>query len=177
MHLPNNIRVMISIKLKQIIGVIVTASLVMMLSLSVSADGQDGDGGSNVPPPKGDQCVEDPEWMRTHHFETILDHRDKTVLKGIRTTKHSLKNCISCHITPNEQGEYARYSNSEEHFCASCHSYAAVNIDCFSCHADRPENAVREALRQQSAYNFEKDHGTMMSANDKILNAELLPSE
>lgn len=168
---------MISIKVKELIGTIGIVAFIMLLSFSVFADEKDGDGGKKIPPPKGDQCVEDPVWMRTHHYETILDHRDKTVIEGIRTTKHSLKNCISCHITPNEEGEYARYSNSEEHFCASCHTFAAANIDCFSCHADRPENAVREALRQKSAYNFEKDHGTVMSANDKILNAELLPSE
>ena len=127
--------------------------------------------GSKVPPPKGEQCVEDTEYMRSHHFETVLHQRDKTVIEGIRTTKHSLKNCIECHITPNAAGLYARYSNKEEHFCATCHTYTAVKIDCFDCHADRPEVAVREALRKSSTQH-DVHHGRQMSANDLILNAE-----
>ena len=75
---------------------------------------------SKIPPPKGEQCVEDTEYMRTHHFETVLHQRDKTVIQGIRTKNHSLKNCIECHITPNAQGQYARYANSEEHFLCGC---------------------------------------------------------
>lgn len=130
--------------------------------------------GSKVPPPKGDQCVEDPVWMRTHHFETILHQRDETVIHGIRTTKHSLKNCIDCHITANAEGSYARYSNSEEHFCASCHTFAAVAIDCFQCHADRPESAIREAIKQHQAAGTDPHHGVTMSANDLILKSNLL---
>lgn len=103
----------------------------------------------NIPPPKGKYsedtvCVEPVEIMRRQHFEYILDHRDKTVVEGIRTKKYSLIGCIDCHITPNAQGEYARYSE-ETHFCASCHQFTAVTIDCFQCHADRPEEAMRKA--------------------------------
>jgi hypothetical protein len=35
---------------------------------------------------------------------------------------------------------------SKDHFCASCHSYAAVRVDCFECHASTPE--VRGAEKQ-----------------------------
>ena len=144
---------------------------IVLTSASSIADG------SKVPPPKGDQCVEDPEWMRTKHFETILHQRDETVLHGIRTTKHSLKNCIDCHITPNSSGDYARYSNSEEHFCASCHSYAAVSIDCFQCHADRPENAVREAIKQHQADGSDPHQGMKMTTNDLILHTNLISAQ
>ncbi len=124
---------------------------------------------SKVPPPKGKQCVEDTTYMRSHHFETVLHQRDKTVLQGIRTKNHSLKNCIDCHITQNSDGQYARYSNSEEHFCASCHSFAAVKIDCFDCHADRPEIAVRQSLQRSSKQkNFH--HGVYMNTSELILN-------
>ena len=99
-----------------IVSNVLIGLFLMVVSTTSIADG------SKVPAPKGDQCVEDPTWMRTNHFETVLHQRDETVLRGIRTQKHSLKNCIDCHITPNESGEYARYSNSEEHFCASCHT-------------------------------------------------------
>lgn len=132
---------------------------------------------SKVPLPKGEQCVEDTEWMRSNHFETVLHQRDETVLHGIRTKKHSLKNCIDCHITPNRNGEYARYSNSEEHFCASCHTYAAVSIDCFQCHADRPESAVREAIKQHLANGVNPHQDMQMGANGLILNSHLLSTQ
>lgn len=143
------------------------SSVVIFLLSTVAAIADD----SKVPPPKGEQCVEDTEYMRSHHFETVLHQRDKTVIEGIRTTKHSLKNCIDCHITPNADGQYARYANKEEHFCATCHTYAAVKIDCFDCHADRPEVAVRQAL-QQSATTLDAHHSVHMSANELILNTE-----
>lgn len=123
----------------------------------------------NVPAPKGEECVEDAKWMRVNHFKTVLNHRDDTVIRGIRTEKHSLKNCIDCHITPNKTGDYARYSNSEEHFCASCHTTAAVSIDCFSCHADRPEHVIR-AARQQSQLEALKKNSVHVSTTELILN-------
>jgi hypothetical protein len=133
--------------------------------------------GSKVPPPKGDQCVEDPAWMRSNHFETVLHQRDETVLRGIRTQKHSLKNCIDCHVAPNESGEYARYSNSEEHFCASCHAYAAVSIDCFQCHADRPESAVREAIKHHVVNGTNPHEDMKTSASELILKSSLLSAQ
>jgi hypothetical protein len=56
---------------------------------------------------------------------------------GIRTRQYSLEECINCHVAPAADGSYARFGNTE-HFCSSCHTYAAVRIDCFQCHADRP---------------------------------------
>ena len=146
-------------------SVVKKAGFLLLLALVSSWVAADN---SKVPPPKGEQCVEDTEYMRSHHFETVLHQRDKTVIQGIRTTKHSLKNCIDCHITPNAAGQYARYSNSEEHFCATCHNYTAVKIDCFDCHADRPEVAIREALRNSST-SYDPHHGLHTSANELIL--------
>lgn len=148
--------------------VLKNASLLLLLALIASVVTADG---SKVPPPKGEQCVEDTEYMRSHHFETVLHQRDKTVIEGIRTTRHSLKNCIDCHITPNAAGQYARYADKEEHFCATCHTYAAVKIDCFDCHADRPEIAVREALKKSSS-KLDAHHGLRTTANDLILNTK-----
>lgn len=162
---------MIGVARVSILGNVLIGLMLVIVSSVAIADG------SKVPPPKGDQCVEDPAWMRTNHFETVLHQRDDTVLRGIRTEKHSLKNCIDCHITPNENGEYARYSNSEEHFCASCHSYAAVSVDCFQCHADRPESAVREAIKKHSADGTNPHTDMKVSANELILKSSLLSAQ
>ncbi len=126
--------------------------LILVITLILCAIGITiayADSPTEIPPPKENYseetlCVEPVETMRKQHFEFVLDHRDETVIDGIRTKKHSLNECINCHITANTQGEYARYSE-DTHFCASCHQFAAVNIDCFQCHADRPEEAIRKA--------------------------------
>jgi hypothetical protein len=83
------------------------------------------------------QCVEPLEKIRRDHGHLLQHHRDETVHKGIRTKKHSLVACIDCHVTPNSQGDYPSILSSE-HFCRSCHTYAAVSIDCFQCHASKP---------------------------------------
>jgi hypothetical protein len=80
-------------------------------------------------------CVEPTSEMRRNHMEYILHQRDETMHEGIRTRQYSLKECIDCHVS---DAEDAPRVSSEEHFCNSCHSYAAVSIDCFQCHADRP---------------------------------------
>jgi len=80
-------------------------------------------------------CVEPTGEMRKNHMEYILHQRDKTMHEGIRTKRYSLVECINCHVS--DAPDAPRIS-SEQHFCNSCHTYAAVSIDCFQCHADRP---------------------------------------
>jgi hypothetical protein len=80
-------------------------------------------------------CVEPTDDMRVNHMQYILHQRDQTMYDGIRTRQHSLVECINCHVS--DAPDAPRVS-SEEHFCNSCHTYAAVSVDCFQCHADRP---------------------------------------
>lgn len=82
----------------------------------------------------GTQCVADPATMRRDHPAMLEHQRDLTVRGGIRGAKASLKACIACHASP----VTASVATSETNFCVSCHSYAAVRIDCFGCHATRP---------------------------------------
>lgn len=84
---------------------------------------------------QGDKCVAPTDEMRRNHMEKILHQRDLTMHQGIRTTQNSLKNCIDCHADPKTNSVLGK-----DGFCESCHRYAAVQIDCFSCH-----NAQREA--------------------------------
>ena len=91
-------------------------------------------------------CVEPVDEMRKNHMQYIMHQRDDTMRRGIRTSKHSLKECIDCHNAPAEDGKVASIE-TDEHFCAACHNYAAVKIDCFTCHSDKPVNTqYRHAL-------------------------------
>jgi hypothetical protein len=95
---------------------------------------------SRVPLPKvnitkaGEKCVEPTDVMRRSHMDFILHQRDETMHRGIRTSKHSLKNCVNCHADPVTGSVLGK-----DGFCSSCHHYAAVHIDCFGCHTHKAE--------------------------------------
>ena len=105
---------------------------------------------SRVPKPileagQGEKCVESTEFMRRNHMELLKHQRDETMHKGIRTRNYSLKGCIDCHAS--------RKNNSvvgnDQNFCQSCHSYAAVKLDCFECHSSKPKpTADRDPVKQ-----------------------------
>jgi hypothetical protein len=84
-----------------------------------------------------ENCVEPTEYMRRNHFELIRHQRDLTVYGGIRGTKHSLAGCVSCHVGYDDAGVPVEI-NAEGQFCRSCHDYAAVDMNCFDCHATVP---------------------------------------
>ncbi len=94
---------------------------------------------------KGDKCVAPTDEMRKFHMQKILHQRDDTMHKGIRTKTFALKECINCHVPENSS---VRFGDSE-HFCSSCHNYAADTIDCFQCHADRPQTK-KQSLNSSS---------------------------
>ena len=97
-----------------------------------------------IPKANAEQCVGPTQDMRINHMDYILHQRDETVHDGIRTKKHALKECINCHVVAKDDGSYPSVKTSE-HFCATCHKYAAVSIDCFQCHSDKPELAANKA--------------------------------
>ncbi len=86
----------------------------------------------------GDKCVEETSFMRKNHQKLLMHQRDDTVHKGIRTEKHSLQNCISCHVSSKNNSVLG----SDENFCQGCHTYAAVKLDCWECHASKPKQAA-----------------------------------
>ena len=83
------------------------------------------------------QCVEPTAVMRRDHMKLILHQRDLTMQRGIRTSKHSLKNCIDCHASSKTNTVLGK-----DGFCESCHTYAAVQMDCFECHSPSPRPAA-----------------------------------
>jgi hypothetical protein len=84
-------------------------------------------------------CIKPIEIMRRSHGFFLKHYRHDSVRYGIRTIQDSLITCINCHVTPLADGSYPSVKKGTEHFCRSCHEYAAVTIDCFQCHTDHPE--------------------------------------
>jgi len=118
------------------------ALLLLVTGLSAQAADESGKS-SHVPKPvieaaKGGQCVEDPALMRRNHMEYLKHQRDDTMHGGIRGAKYSLKACIECHASQQTNSVTAAPTN----FCISCHSFAAVKVDCFECHATQPGKAT-----------------------------------
>ena len=114
------------------------------LTASALAGGSGDTRDSRVPLPTiesaraGTTCIADPATMRRDHPSMLKHQRDETVHGGIRGAKASLKGCIDCHAST-KTGSVAAAPGD---FCQSCHSYAAVKIDCFECHSAKPATTV-----------------------------------
>ena len=113
--------------------------LALLAAGAVRADGS-GFGAVGIPDPprpaQAENCVEPVEIMRREHMKLLVRQRDRTVIDGERNGKYSLVGCMDCHNPVTATGEAPGYEDAD-HFCAACHAYASVDIDCFECHADR----------------------------------------
>lgn len=89
------------------------------------------------------QCIRDTDWMRRNHMKLLMQVRDDVVHRGIRNTDETLPGCMNCHASRGADGRYVS-ATSPQFFCNSCHRYAGVTTDCFSCHSSRP--ATEEAV-------------------------------
>jgi hypothetical protein len=123
-------------------GIVLAALLAVGTALAGSSDGTTPV--SRVPRPlvdagQGDKCVADTDFMRRNHMQLLLHQRDETVHEGVRSKEFSLNGCIECHANRTT----GRVIGSDQNFCQGCHSYAAVKLDCFECHASQPAAAVR----------------------------------
>jgi len=87
---------------------------------------------------QGENCVADTDYMRRNHMDLLKHQRDETMLEGVRGEPFSLKECLDCHVVKGPDAVPVTASDPQ-HFCRSCHDYAAVSVDCFQCHASRPE--------------------------------------
>ena len=97
---------------------------------------------------KGEACVEPVPVIRREHMKFLMHQRDDTVHEGIRTTRHSLVGCIDCHAAKDAAGQWVRI-DAPGQFCASCHAYVSVEIDCFGCHAALPAVAFGEGANER----------------------------
>ncbi len=113
------------------------------------------------------ECVAPVDEMRKNHMEYILHQRDETMHRGIRTPQFALEECINCHVPENTEVR----AGNPEHFCSSCHTYAAVKVDCFQCHADRP---VKQTNFHPLTSGRMPHHGSDISNNQESLSEETL---
>jgi hypothetical protein len=82
-------------------------------------------------------CVEPTDYMRRNHMELIKHQRDATVHRGVRGTRYSLAGCIDCHASKGSDGHPVAV-DAPHQFCNACHAFAAVDVNCFDCHAAIP---------------------------------------
>ena len=92
-------------------------------------------------PPGGEKaCVAPVEVMRSQHMVMLNQWRDEALRDGLRTAvpadgKEYRKGlqlaCMSCHT-------------NKEKFCDTCHTYAAVQPYCWSCHLAPSEIAAKK---------------------------------
>ena len=119
-----------------------TAVLVLTLSAPALSSAADVPKPEIPPAVKGEQCVEPTDVMRRKHMDYLMHQRDETMHRGIRTTKYSLTECLECHVPAESEAQEAGMSD-EQHFCKNCHVYTGVTIDCFECHATKPEKSAK----------------------------------
>jgi len=120
------------------------------------AGGAAADGNAPVvPAATGDPHPADENW-RVHHMDYLKHDRDLTLREGVRDLSNddlaiqaSIGECFDCHAVKDEAGEFVSFED-DQHFCRVCHDYAAVTIDCFSCHRSTPANDSALALRMMA---------------------------
>lgn len=123
-------------------GGVLAALLAVGAVATESADAHEGSSSGRVAKPAhaqaaGDKCVRDTAYMKRHHMDELKHQRNDTMRKGIRTREMSLQNCVDCHASKETKSVLGK-----DGFCQSCHSYAAVKLDCFECHASKPKSAT-----------------------------------
>jgi predicted CXXCH cytochrome family protein len=136
-----------------LVALVLVLLLVALAVLNDVLDAPEDEGvAKGVPMPviargQGDSCVEDTEFMRRNHMTLLQHEHGEPRSKDIPRTGHSLKECLACHTV---MGPDARpvTADSPEHFCRSCHDYAAVKIDCFDCHRSRGRRVASRRPRE-----------------------------
>jgi len=84
------------------------------------------------------KCLEPTAYMRANHMELIDSWREAVVRGGQRYYVTSSGKNVSMSLS---QSCLGCHSNKEQ-FCDTCHSYAGVKPNCWSCH-----NVPKEAKR------------------------------
>ncbi len=121
-----------------------------LLSLLITLGGA-ANAGSLMPfpmiPKANGENVHEGVSIRIEHMSLLMHQRDETTRKGIRPKNERLQACLTCHAVKGEDGHAVSYE-SPQHFCRTCHDYVAVKVDCFECHASRPDDTLAQGRTQ-----------------------------
>ena len=123
---------------KLILGVLLLLGLGATGALAQEQDSAVIPGGPEIPKAIGPGHAEGNAYWRANHMKLLKHDRDLTMHLGERDIQASIKQCVTCHAT---KGPDARPLpvNAPGQFCATCHEYAAVKLDCFECHSTKPD--------------------------------------
>ena len=92
--------------------------------------GEDAEMPALVYPADQEQCVEPADHMRVKHMEMLIDWREDSTRRGIKTATATDGNqyeaslthtCLACHT-------------NKADFCDTCHDYSGVKPSCWDCH-------------------------------------------
>ena len=128
-----------SLQPAQLLAAVFALGLVALLAWWMSGPA----GAGPVIAKAGGTCVAPPDEIRRSHPDLLRHQRDLTVHEGVRGAKVSLEACVNCHATPvaGQAGGVRSMLGGPQQFCQGCHSFAAVKVDCFQCHASVPSGA------------------------------------
>jgi nitrate reductase gamma subunit len=84
-----------------------------------------------------DHKTDDASIMIRNHPTFLFSHRTVVMRTGVGAPGDSLERCVACHAVKNAASQPVGFDDPS-HFCRSCHTKAAVTIDCFECHQSRP---------------------------------------
>ncbi len=123
---------------RKIIMAGLAGSVIMLSGMTAQAG---GDIAPKVPidRTKG-ECVLPGDQMRREHMKILVHRRDDTMYQGIRGGKAAFSACLNCHMVKDDAGKPVTIE-SPRHFCRVCHDFAAVKVDCWSCHKSVPDDA------------------------------------
>lgn len=99
--------------------------------------------GPVVPSATGEPHPVEENW-RVNHMVYLKHDRNLTLREGVRDLgpddheiRASIGECFDCHAVEDDTGTPVSFAD-ERHFCRVCHDYAAVSVDCFTCHRSTP---------------------------------------
>ncbi len=95
-------------------------------------------GGPEIPKAIGPGHAEGNAYWRANHMKLLKHDRNLTVHLGERDIEASIKQCVTCHATRGPDAKPLPV-NAPGQFCATCHEFAAVKLDCFECHSTKPD--------------------------------------
>lgn len=127
----------------------VRLAMAAVLAALLTGFGGAASAGDGVPLPKlakpqGERCIAPKDEMRRNHMDMLKHQRDLTMRDGVRGAKASWRGCVECHAAadPKVAGGKVR---TLVPFCAECHRYAGVHLDCVQCHITVPEADLKKA--------------------------------